>query len=52
VCTSITSGWFREYAWENYDRVLDLYNSLGDDYYIRRFVESQHLLKPYTGEKY
>lgn len=22
VCTSITSGWFREYAWENYGRVL------------------------------
>ncbi len=24
VCTSITSGWFREYAWENYDRVVGL----------------------------
>ena len=22
VCTSITSGWFREYAWENYDKAL------------------------------
>lgn len=29
VCTSITSGWFREFAWENYDRVLSLYS---DDY--------------------
>lgn len=26
VCTSITSGWFREYAWENYDRVKAMYN--------------------------
>jgi hypothetical protein len=25
VCTSITSGWFREYAWENYLKVQDLY---------------------------
>lgn len=24
VCTSITSGRFREFAWENYDRVLEL----------------------------
>ena len=26
VCTSITSGWFREFAWENYDAALDNYN--------------------------
>lgn len=52
VCTSITSGWFREYAWENYDRVLDLYNSLGENDYVDRFIKNQHLLKPYTGEKY
>lgn len=26
VCTSITSGWFREYAWENYNKVIELYN--------------------------
>jgi hypothetical protein len=25
VCTSITSGWFREFAWENYDAVIELY---------------------------
>jgi len=23
VCTSITSGWFREYAWEHYDDILE-----------------------------
>lgn len=26
VCTSITSGWFREYAYNNYDAVLEMYN--------------------------
>lgn len=52
VCTSITSGWFREYAWENYQKVLDLYNELGENDYIQRFNKNQHLLKPYTGETY
>ena len=33
ICTSITSGWFREYAWDNYDRVIELY----DPEYVRRF---------------
>lgn len=32
VCTSITSGFFREYAWENYDNVIKLYNELGTNY--------------------
>lgn len=26
VCTSITSGWFREYAWENYFKVLAIHD--------------------------
>lgn len=52
VCTSITSGWFREYAWENYQKALDLYNELGEDDYIERFTRNQHLLKPYKGEQY
>lgn len=50
VCTSITSGWFREYAWENYQKVLDLYNEQGETDYIERFLLNQHLLKPYVGE--
>jgi hypothetical protein len=33
VCTSITSGWFREYAWEHYDEVLQAY----DPTYADRF---------------
>lgn len=49
VCTSITSGWFREYAWENYDKVIDLYEQMGEDDYVQRFIANQHLLKPFEG---
>jgi hypothetical protein len=52
VCTSITSGWFREYAWENYQKVLDLYNELGETNYLERFNANKHLLKPYKGSNY
>lgn len=50
VCTSITSGWFREYAWNSYDKVLDLYEQLGENDYIERFKRNQHLLKPFRVE--
>jgi hypothetical protein len=33
VCTSITSGWFREFSWESYDKVQALYN----DNYVDKF---------------
>jgi len=33
VCTSITSGWWREYAWEHYDQVQALYH----DDYVEKF---------------
>lgn len=33
VCTSITSGWFREYGWEQYDLVQAMYESD----YVERF---------------
>ena len=33
VCTSITSGWFRNFAWENYYKVLELYS----DAYVTKF---------------
>lgn len=33
VCTSITSGWFREFAWENYDLCKKLYYSRVYGYY-------------------
>lgn len=52
VCTSITSGWFREYAWENYQKVLDLYEEQGENGYIENFNSLKQLLKPYKGEQY
>lgn len=36
VCTNISSGWWREYAWEHYDEVMGLYN----DYYVAKFQEA------------
>lgn len=36
VCTSITSGWWREYAWEHYYQVLGMYN----DDYVDRFQKA------------
>lgn len=39
VCTSITSGWFREFAWENYDSVMTLYLNEGQDY-VDRFTHA------------
>ncbi len=48
VCTSITSGWFREWAWEHYEDVLSLYETLGEADYIDRFVRNSHMLKPFT----
>lgn len=50
VCTSITSGWFREWAYNHYDDVVDLYESLGERDYIDRFQRNQHLLKPFNGK--
>lgn len=35
VATSVTSGWFREYAWENYDKVKSMYNPN----YVTKFWE-------------
>ncbi len=36
VCTSITSGWFREWCWENYDYILENY----EDFYLNKFHEA------------
>lgn len=41
VCTSIASGWWREYAWEHYDAVVDLFNRRESDKpYLLRFDEA------------
>lgn len=48
VCTSITSGWFREYAWENYYSVLGVYHSKPKNYIKSRFdsgIEQQIIFK-------
>lgn len=50
VCTSITSGWFREYAWENFGTVMRFYDKMGETDYIERFHMNQHLVKPFEGE--
>lgn len=46
VCTSITSGWFREFAWENYDKVMSKYN----DNYVEIFLNGLKvgIVKPNT----
>jgi hypothetical protein len=45
VCTSITSGWFRDFAWENYQNVKDMY----DPEYVERFFNAVERgeVKPY-----
>lgn len=51
VCTSITSGWFREYAWEHYDEVLmlrDMRDGMGCNY-VDEFHRNKHKLRPYEG---
>lgn len=47
VCTSITSGWFREYAWENYDKVVALYEKWGETDYVDSFHQHKHLLRSF-----
>lgn len=37
ICTSITSGWFREFAWENYHAVQSLY----DSEYVLKFWQAE-----------
>lgn len=50
VCTSITSGWFREYAYENLFKVLKMYSND----YVNRFKAGLEagVVKPFTGELY
>lgn len=37
VCTSITSGWFRDYAYSHYHEVWALYHKNGGKAYVTRF---------------
>lgn len=41
ICTSITSGWFREFAWEHYDEVMKLFHRLENEYrYVDKFLDN------------
>lgn len=48
VCTSIASGWWRSYAWENYYKVLSRY----DENYVDKFLHERDNgnVKMYRGE--
>lgn len=46
-CTSIASGWWREFAWTNYDRVQELYH---DDYYDLFMAKVEQGLVEYKKE--
>lgn len=50
VCTSITSGWFREFAWENYRDVRRLYNSDFVDKFEAALAAGR--IKPFAGSTY
>lgn len=50
VCTSITSGWFREFAYDNYNKILAMYSILGNNNYVERFHENFDVVKPFKGE--
>lgn len=47
VCTSITSGWFREFAWENYDSAQEIYTDSYVDWF-KAGLESG-VVKPFKG---
>lgn len=50
VCSSITSGWFRQYAYENAPQILKLYP---DGYWEKFQMDCQEgRVKPFTGNKY
>lgn len=51
VCTSITSGRFREFAWENYYIVQKMYDSLGGDAWVEKVKQAitEDKLRPFEG---
>jgi hypothetical protein len=50
VCTSITSGWFREFAWENYDMIQFIYSGRYVDKFHTALAEGN--IKQFTGDIY
>jgi hypothetical protein len=52
VCTSITSGWFREFAWEHYNEVVELYDEENKKDYnyvdvFTRTLATGNIIKPH-----
>lgn len=47
LCTSISSGWFREFCWENYWKIQNMYNAE----YVDRFYAALEAgqIKPFKG---
>ena len=41
VCTSITSGWWRDFAWEHYEEAFGYYKSLGRNYLYNSFKQGK-----------
>lgn len=52
ICTSITSGWFREFAWEHYNEVIELFRTAGEYDYVNRFREglTSGIVKPHQNK--
>lgn len=48
ICTSIASGWWREFAWENFETIEKFYDSI----YINKFWHAQltGMLLPYRSD--
>lgn len=42
VCTSITSGWFRDFCWENYDLIIETYEKelMYNDNFVDKFEKA------------
>lgn len=52
VCTSVTSGWFREFVWESYDEIVELQKEYHDYYDQFQKGLASGIVKPYNGSLY
>lgn len=53
VATSITGGWFRQWAYNHYHDVLKVYNTNGRDLYVERFRKALEsgIIEPFRAEE-
>lgn len=54
VCTSVTSGWFREYCWENAPRIMKMYQEECQGIWVDKLLKAidNGTVLPYTGKTY